>query len=39
LTCVDEIKKKIPFIQKKLKNGLIWTKEAEKVLFEKYKFR
>ncbi|GAH87173.1 unnamed protein product, partial [marine sediment metagenome] len=29
LTRVDEIKKKIPFIQKKLKNGLIWTKEAE----------
>ena len=35
-TCVDEIKKKIPFIQKKLKNGLIWTKEAESVLFDKY---
>ncbi len=39
LTCVDEIKKKIPFIQKKLKNGLIWTKKAENVLFEKHKFR
>ena len=36
LTRIDDIRKKIPFIQKKLKNGLIWTKEAECVLFEKY---